>query len=172
VTHAELVRRAVRWLRNSRRCNVVLAEAQCYWVREFPDAIGWRGSSSILIECKTSITDFYADRRKPSSPHRMGVYRYYLTPPGLLQPEQLPTGWGLLEAEPRCLRRRRKASAQPDYNYKGEIALLVMEVAKLVGGLRRERDRTGSLLELDASPELTDVLPETLPASALATEGG
>jgi hypothetical protein len=99
MTHAQLVERAVRWLR-SYRCGVVLSEQACV-SGEMPDAIGWkRANHSVLIECKVTRADFLADRAKPfrlKPEQGVGSERFYLTPPSLLRPQELPAGWGLLE---------------------------------------------------------------------------
>ena len=104
MTHAQLVEKAVHWLR-SYRCGVILSEQACA-NGEMPDAIGWkRACHSVLVECKISRADFLADRAKPfrQKTHLgMGCERYYLVPDGLLRAEELPNGWGLLE-----LRNRR-----------------------------------------------------------------
>lgn len=99
MTHAQLVERAVRWLRTY-RCGVVLSEQACV-SGEMPDAIGWkRASHSVLVECKVTRADFLADRGKPFrlKPEKgVGCERFYLTPPALVRVEELPLGWGLLE---------------------------------------------------------------------------
>jgi hypothetical protein len=99
MTHAQLVERAVRWLRTY-RCGVVLSEQACV-SGEMPDAIGWkRAHHSVLVECKVTRADFLADRGKPfrAKPEQgVGSERFYLTPPGLVKIEELPVGWGLLE---------------------------------------------------------------------------
>ncbi|HEV3511119.1 MAG TPA: hypothetical protein VGS05_05405 [Candidatus Sulfotelmatobacter sp.] len=99
MTHAQLVERAVRWLR-AYRCGVVLSEQACV-SGEMPDAIGWkRACHSVLVECKVTRADFLADRAKPfrQRPGKgVGCERFYLTPPGLVKLEELPAGWGLLE---------------------------------------------------------------------------
>jgi hypothetical protein len=99
MNHAQLVEKAVRWLR-SYRCGVVLSEQACV-SGEMPDAIGWKQAShSVLVECKITRADFLADREKPfrQKPERgVGSERFYLTPPALIKLEELPTGWGLLE---------------------------------------------------------------------------
>lgn len=99
MTHAQLVERAVRWLR-SYRCGVVLSEQACV-SGEMPDAIGWkRANDSVLVECKLTRADFLADRGKPfrQKPEEgVGSERFYLTPSALLRLEELPPGWGLLE---------------------------------------------------------------------------
>jgi len=99
MTHAQLVEKAVRWLR-AYRCGVVLSEQACA-SGEMPDAIGWKQAChSVLVECKVTRGDFLADREKPcrQKPERgVGSERFYLTLPGLITKEELPAGWGLLE---------------------------------------------------------------------------
>lgn len=99
MTHAQLVQKAVSWLR-SYRCGVVLSEQACV-SGEMPDAIGWKQAChSVLVECKVSRADFLVDRQKPFrlKPEKgVGSERFYLTPPGLVKVEELPAGWGLLE---------------------------------------------------------------------------
>lgn len=99
MTHAQLVERAVRWLRWY-RCGVVLSEQACV-SGEMPDAIGWKQAChSVLVECKVTRADFLADRDKPfrQKPEKgVGSERFYLTPPGLTSAKELPAGWGLLE---------------------------------------------------------------------------
>ena len=99
MTHAQLVEKAVHWLRRY-RCGVVLSEQACV-NGEMPDAIGWkRACHSVLVECKVTRSDFLADRAKPfrlKPDHGVGCERFYLVPAGLLRREELPRGWGLLE---------------------------------------------------------------------------
>ncbi len=98
MTHDELVERAARWLKGQ-GYKVALTEFRTASSEE-PDAFGLNGASTCLVECKTSRADFLADkkkwfRRNPSM--GLGVYRYFLTPKGLVRPDELPEGWGLLE---------------------------------------------------------------------------
>lgn len=116
MNHAELCKRATRWLRGTRRCNPVYSNnASC---GEVPDAIGWSSAhgwyGSTVIECKTSVNDFYADQKKrfmwQSTKHdglhypmkrlpikqaaemgfvkvevpMMGDFRFYLCEPGII----------------------------------------------------------------------------------------
>lgn len=104
MTHAELVRLAAVWLRKHHRCSVVFTEIV---TRSdiIPDAIGWRvdGRWSILIECKTSRSDFRRDASKRihvDPENAPGQERWYLVPPGLVKPEEVPEGWFLAEALP------------------------------------------------------------------------
>src|SRR6202011_1205724 len=99
MTHAQLVEKAVRWLRRYRG-GVVLSEQACT-SGEMPDAIGWkRACQSVLGECKVTRADFLATRAKPCSqkPEQgVGSERFYLSPAALIRPEELTAGWGLLE---------------------------------------------------------------------------
>jgi hypothetical protein len=103
MNHAHLVEKAVRWLRRY-RCGVVLSEQACV-SGEMPDAIGWkRACHSVLVECKVTRADFLADRAKPfrlKPEQGVGMERFYLTPAGLVRPEELPSGWGLLALQGR-----------------------------------------------------------------------
>jgi hypothetical protein len=159
MTHAELVERAARWLRNSAvvdggynnpnsgepwrlraRCSVVFTEhaSSC---GEFPDAIGWFGGGkwSVLVEAKTTVGDFLGDRRKPfrrRPQDGVGRYRYYFTQSGLLTLDQLPEHWGLAECWPRQVRIRRLAALQPEYSARREAMMLFAALRRLQGGYR------------------------------------
>ena len=111
MTHAELVHRAKGWLRRQ-GYRVVVGEVSTL-AGEIPDAMAFAPTKpSMLVECKASRSDFLADakkffRRKPG--RGMGRLRYFLTPPGLVQPQELPEGWGLLHAHPRKIEVKAKA---------------------------------------------------------------
>ncbi len=124
MTHADLVKRAMRWLRNTKNCGVVASEC-IGLVHERPDAMGWSGGwavlegryveegYSILLECKVSRNDFRNDLQKLSRVHSeygLGNFRYYMTPPGLLKPDELPERWGLLEAHKTQVHVKKEAS--------------------------------------------------------------
>jgi hypothetical protein len=134
MTHAQLVERAVRWLRWY-RCGVVLSEQACA-SGEMPDAIGWkRASHSVLVECKVTRADFLADRAKPfrMKPEKgVGSERFYLTPPALIKVEELPLGWGLLE-----LRRGRVEMVQVSAKNLRSAAGFRCEMNLLLASLRR-----------------------------------
>lgn len=134
MTHAQLVERAVGWLR-AYRCGVVLSEQACV-SGEMPDAIGWkRASHSVLVECKVTRADFLADRDKPfrRKPEQgVGSERFYLTPPGLVKIAELPAGWGLLE-----LRRGRIESVQASAKNLRTASGFRYEMNLLLASLRR-----------------------------------
>lgn len=135
MTHAELVERAERWLRNTRKCPVVLTEL-CTSM-EVPDAIGWKyGHHSTLVECKVSRADFLRDARKlprSSLEYAVGAERFYMTPPGLLSPDELPEHWGLLEAEGRTVKVVRDSTRDDRRSVGG----MRRELGLLVSALRR-----------------------------------
>src|ERR1700685_3129974 len=99
MTHAQLVEKAVRWLR-SYGCGVVLSEQACV-SGEMPDAIGWKKARhSGLVGSKGSRAHCLADRGTPFRLKRddgVCCERYYLAPPVLIRIDELPPGWGLLE---------------------------------------------------------------------------
>src|SRR5450755_4251123 len=134
MTHVQLVEKAVRWLR-SYRCGVVLSEQACV-SGEMPDAIGWkRANHSVLVECKVTRADFLADRAKPFrlKPEKgVGCERFYLTPPALVKPQELPPGWGLLE-----LSRGRIEIVQPSAKNLLTASGLKYEMNLLLASLRR-----------------------------------
>lgn len=135
MTHAQLVKLAERWLR-SYRCSIVLSE-QTADSGEVPDVIGWRSNyDSVLVECKVSRADFFADQNKPvrRCPQAgMGSRRFYLTPKALLHPGELPLGWGLLEASKREVQMIVRPARQNQRNQAG----LMAEMGLLLASLRR-----------------------------------
>ncbi len=139
VTHNALVRHAEAWLRRAAHCDVVLTEQSAG--DEVPDAIGWKDGCSIIVECKISRSDFFADSGKPwrgDAGSGMGLLRYFLVPHGLIAAAELPAGWGLLElgADGRICRRKR-ATRRAQRNSEGEIAFLAATLRRVslrVGG--------------------------------------
>ncbi len=115
MTHDELVDRAVRWLKTTKRCPVVFREHTAG--PESPDALGYRGGWSYLVECKVSRADYFADQKKPSRmvdrTERPAFECWYLTPPGLLRAEELKSWWGLLEAHDRTIRIVKPPVGEP-----------------------------------------------------------
>lgn len=98
MTHAELVERAARWLRNAQGCKPVFAEMVTA-ASTTPDAIGWSWGVSRLVEVKVSRADFFADRKKigaRSPGSAMGRRRWYMVPAGLVVAADLPPDWGLV----------------------------------------------------------------------------
>ena len=101
-THDALVEAGSTWL--WRRCVVIVTEMATA-TSETPDVIGFSThGDTFLIECKTSRADFYNESKKPVRRREkmegkggMGNRRLYLAPKGVLKPEDMQNGWGLLE---------------------------------------------------------------------------
>lgn len=92
----------------------------CYWVAvelntyggENTDVWGYGGGESVVIEVKTSHTDFLADLKKwargaeaAAYDMQAGQYKWYLCPEGIIKPEELPDKWGLLYWDGKCIKR-------------------------------------------------------------------
>ena len=100
LTHDALTVLADKWLKK-KNCGVTfndkfkaLAETG-----EQPDALGFRSQVSLLVECKCSRSDFFADSKKKFRVNPdlgMGDWRFYLCPEGLISGDEIPLGWGLL----------------------------------------------------------------------------
>lgn len=150
MTHAELVSRAGAWLR-TKGCKIVFTELVTL-SGETPDAIGWRdsGGTSFLIECKTSRADFRAEKNKV---HRMpgmramGRFRYYLCLPGIIKPEDLPAGWGLLWCHPKkieLVRGKDPANYAPAEDFVHDVSY-GCELRMMFSALNRLRIDMGDL---------------------------
>ncbi len=134
--HAQLVSRAVEWLRHRYGCGIILSEQYCA-SGEVPDVIAWKGfCKSVLVECKVSRADFLADAAKPfrlCPEEALGSQRFYLAPAGMIRREELPKGWGLLESKGREVQMTVKPA-------RGDLrspAGLMKEMNLLLASLRR-----------------------------------
>lgn len=100
-THNDLVNLANKWLKRRKKCGVTMVE----WYGgpgEIPDAIGFRYTTSILIEVKVSYNDFKKDFDKhfrKRMGYGMGEFRYYMCPKGIIPIDEVPKNWGLLEVK-------------------------------------------------------------------------
>jgi hypothetical protein len=147
MTHEDLRKRAIQWLTNTKRCGVVLSE-MVGGCSEIPDAIGWKGHFSYLVECKASRSDFRAngDKIHVRAQRGVGRLRYFLVPEGLVQPEEVDDGYGLLWCGPHSVRVKKEAAVR-DACYDDEIGMLV-------SALRRVRVREFLILCPEGGPEV------------------
>lgn len=158
-----MVERAQRWLKNTKKCAVVLSEVGCYFTDERPDALGWLANGeSILIECKTSRADFLREMKKPvhtkSEWRSYGARRYFMvTPIGgdgqqiiLPDDKRLPKGWGVLIFNGKQVKVAKEPAHRDtlfeDRGHPGvrqrrdaEIALLVAELRRTQSGYRNKK---------------------------------
>jgi len=133
-THSLLIDKAAKWLER-KGCAVVITD-MAHGGPETADAIGWRGTHSILIECKASVSDFRADsqksfRRSPES--GMGCRRYFCAMSGMLHPDKLPPKWGLLEWDGKKMRETKKPEYHHDNAARQEISLLLSAMRRIAG---------------------------------------
>lgn len=141
-THSDLVKIGEKWL--SKKCGFVLKELTTL-AMEIPDVIGFRSGESILIECKTSRSDFYADKKKFFRKYPwegVGRIRFYMCKNGLIMPKDLPKKWGLLWVNEKGKVTQKVGpkgniwSVNPEFrfqdiNTKNEIALMYSALRKL-----------------------------------------
>ena len=126
MTHDELCDRAGKWLRTRRGCQVTMIEKGTQ--HEVADAFGVKWPHTTwMIECKTSRADFTADLHKPfrGLTEGMGQFRYYMTPPGLLDPVEIPKGWGLLEVHRTMVKEIVLGDRRTEYDHGKEWRMLM-----------------------------------------------
>lgn len=102
--HKRICGLGVVWARRE-GFGVVASEIRAAGCGEEADVVAFRSTCSLVMEAKVSRRDFLADAGKP---HRtrpaLGNYRFYVCPEGIIQPDELPVGWGLLYMAGRTLR--------------------------------------------------------------------
>lgn len=119
--HYQLCLEGGKWLRRRKNCEkyetpwkYVAVELNVYGT-ENADLWATNGWSSIVVEVKTSRSDYHADFKKKYRTETWrdqvpGNYRYFLAPKGLISTDELPEGHGLLEWEDGEITRTRAAS--------------------------------------------------------------
>ena len=141
VIHKELLQKAKRYLIGTRQCNPVFIERGSASLCEFPDVIGWDARECVVIECKASLEDFRADKKKAcrTNGDGLGSQRFFLVPIGIQQAveKELPDGWGLLVDDrpglPGTFIRqvRFKNSGRHKRNFKAEVLFLRSRVLEI-----------------------------------------
>jgi len=133
-THKQLIAKAKNWLIGTKNCSIALTELVTTNITEIPDALGFYGKgATILLEVKVSKSDFLRDKTKSFRIYEeegIGDYRYYYTPKGLLQIEELPEGWGLIEFNGYQSKIKKEAEYKTA-NKTNEVALLVSTIRRL-----------------------------------------
>jgi len=136
ISHKELVDKAFHYLRLS---YTVVFRERVDSTSENPDAIGFKRGFSCLIECKASRADFLLDkeklfRKRPQD--GMGYERYFMAPIGLLEPSEMPDGWGLLEVGEVARKYRPVTMAHDserffERNLQAEVAYLTSSIRRI-----------------------------------------
>ncbi len=117
-SHSDLIEVAYAWVLKSGSCGVAFKELNTLTSSEYPDVIGFGSwGHSVLLEVKTSRSDFQADKKKAFRKNPvlgMGSQRFYLVPKNLITIEELPAGWGLIYVDEvlktRCVHNPFKAN--------------------------------------------------------------
>jgi len=140
MTHDDLVKRAVRWLKTAiyaknpapvgridaiwykPACGVAVPELVSGNYSEIPDAFGWTRDTSYLVECKANRSDFLKDAKKMRT--GVGEFLFYMCPPDLIKLHELPTGWGLLYVVGRRVKVRAWPTRQSSFNARGERQMM------------------------------------------------
>ena len=152
ITHDKLIEVGAKWLKSQHSsgdnkslssvfrhsgCGVILKEFVSFEV-SIPDVIGFNNHCSVVIECKVSHEDYIADLKKDhravDNLKQCGNYRYYLTLPEIIKPEEIKNGWGLLYYDGKV-----HIVKAPDYHNEPEIK--VAEYSILYSVVRRASDK-------------------------------
>lgn len=119
--HYQLCLEGAKWLRSRKNTEhwetpwkYVAVELNVYGT-ENADIWATNGWSSIVVEVKTSRSDFRADFKKKYRTEEWqdqvpGNYRYFLVPKGLISSDELPEGHGLLEWDGKKITRSINAT--------------------------------------------------------------
>lgn len=130
-THKTLVRRISFWFKNRHQSCIVMSEFVTS-AQEIPDVLVMQsGAHSVLIECKASRSDFLSDKNKffrRQEDYGMGDKRYYAASMGMIKPEELPDGWGLLEVGERQI--RETVEPKPKESNKRRECLMLMSALR------------------------------------------
>jgi hypothetical protein len=137
MTHNELTEKAAKWLVKHDanitipNCPLVYSELKTA-SREIPDVIGFNSSSSVVLEIKTSRSDFLRDADKHFRIHPelgMGQTRYYVCAKGIVKPSDDLNGWGLIIHNKRGFNIEIK-SENFQYNCDSERKLLLSVIRR------------------------------------------
>jgi len=129
LTHSDLVEIARKWLLGKGYA-VVLTEIAT--IGEEPDALGFNSRCSALVECKASRADFLRDKKKPYRRHPesgIGSFRWYMSPHGLIHPEEIPEDWGLVwvkDGKARIKKNVPHVTQEKSYRHECDILLSVL----------------------------------------------
>jgi len=135
MTHGELVSKAMAWLVGKQRCSVAVSEFVSSGM-ETPDAIGWYGWHTILVEAKISMSDFIADKKKAFRiypKNGMGAKRYFIVPEELVEKvlQILPDKWGLLYPKGRSIIIVKYSENFADRNQTQEAGILLSIIRRM-----------------------------------------
>lgn len=137
-THTDLVNLGSEWLRDHYEnvivpnCSTILRETKTA-TTEIPDVIGWCSWTSVLIECKTTMSDFLFDAKKSfrfAPANGVGELRYYLCQDNLIKDHDLPEYWGLLSVNDEGEIKVVKQAIKQESNLPAERTMLVSYIRR------------------------------------------
>lgn len=155
MTHAQLVARALHWVRVTMKFKLAAAEPP--GTLECPDVIGFRhmGFTSMVVECKVSRRDFLKDLKKRNrhlefSHIGMGTFRYYFAPSTrIIYPDDVPPRWGLAVLRGNRVRVLKKAKRFDAQSIESERTILYVMAQRATEGWGRK-------IFGDAAPPMVD----------------
>jgi hypothetical protein len=135
MTHKQLVQKAKNYLLGTGGCTIAIAELTTTSISEIPDVIGFTKfeGKSILLECKVTREDFLQDKKKSFRQYEedgLGDERYFYVPKGLLFPDEIPDGWGLLAFDGYRTHKLKKAEHK-ESNKTNEVSFLCSVIRRL-----------------------------------------
>lgn len=105
---------------------------------ENPDVWATNGSDTVVIEVKTSHSDFLADQRKwhrskeaELGGFQLGNYRYYLCPIGVIEVDELPENWGLLVWDGKKIQKVKQAT-RVKVDSSGEMKIMTSIMSRIL----------------------------------------
>lgn len=114
-------------------------ELVCYGT-ELADVYATNRCTSTVIEVKTTHSDFINDKKKyarseqaEKCKQQLGNYRYYLCPEGVIKPDELPEGWGLLTWNGKKISKTVPAPKCFETDHKYDMFVLCSIIARECG---------------------------------------
>lgn len=142
--HYELCKLGAKFLKSRKNAeswetpNKYVAVELVTTAAENPDIWATNGYHTTLVEVKTSHSDFLADQKKwirqegkAQDRHKIGNYRYYLCPTGVIKEEELPKNWGLLVWDGRKIHKVKQAVCVDTYAY-GELLMITSIMSRIL----------------------------------------
>lgn len=142
--HYELCKLGGKWLKSRKNAEPwrtpykYVAVELVTLAAELPDVWATNGDNTAIIEVKTSHSDFIADKKKwirqegfAQEKRRVGNYRYYLCPTGVIKEEELPENWGLLVWDGKKISKIKQA-VRVDTYASGELLMITSIMSRIL----------------------------------------
>ena len=142
--HYELCKLGGKWLKSRKNAEPwrtpwkYVAVELVTLTAENPDVWATNGSDTVVIEVKTSHSDFLADQRKwhrskeaELGGFQLGNYRYYLCPIGVIKVDELPENWGLLVWDGKTIQKVKQAT-RVKVDSSGEMMVMTSIMSRIL----------------------------------------